>query len=94
MYITVRSILKEPVFEDAKVLSGKQFLENKVSRVSVFDCPFTPSVLEAGIIEAGDLFLSGLHQFADKNRNNSLNFYLCSQKQRAVHSLSQTSILP
>ena len=41
MYITVRSILKEPVFEDAKVLSGKQFLENKVSRVSVFDCPFT-----------------------------------------------------
>ena len=51
MYITVRSILKEPVFEDAKVLSGKQFLENKVSRVSVFDCPFTPSVLEAGIIE-------------------------------------------
>lgn len=66
MYITVKSILKEPVFEDAKVLSGKQFLENKVSRVSVFDCPFTPSVLEAGIIEAGDLFLSGLNQFADK----------------------------
>lgn len=66
MYITVRSILKEPVFEDAKVLSGKQFLENKVSRVSVFDCPFTPSVLEAGIIKAGDLFLSGLNQFADR----------------------------
>ena len=66
MYITVRSILKEPVFEDAKVLSGKQFLENKVSRVSVFDCPFTPSVLEAGIIEAGDLFLSGLNQFTDR----------------------------
>ena len=66
MYITVRSILKEPVFEDAKVLSGKQFLENKVSRVSVFDCPFTPSLLETGIIKAGDLFLSGLNQFADK----------------------------
>ena len=67
MYITVRSILKEPVFEDAKVLSGKQFLENKVSRVSVFDCPFTPSVLEAGIVaRTGDLFLSGLNQFADK----------------------------
>ena len=74
MYITVRSILKEPVFEDAKVLSGKQFLENKVSRVSVFDCPFTPSVLEAGIIEAGDLFLSGLNQFTD--RPEQLNIFL------------------
>lgn len=66
MHITVKTILTDPIFEESKILSGKAFLGNKVSRVSVFDCCFNPSVLETGIIKHGDLFLSGLTQFIEE----------------------------
>ena len=56
MYITVDSILKEHVFKDAVVLSGDLGLSNTVKRVSVFDCPFRPRVLNSDIIGFGDLF--------------------------------------
>ena len=75
MYITVDSILKEHVFKDAVVLSGNLGLSNTVKRVSVFDCPFRPRVLNSDIIGFGDLFLSELAQFI--NEPDKLKDFLC-----------------
>lgn len=75
MYITVDSILKEHVFKDAVVLSGDLGLLNTVKRVSVFDCPFRPRVLNSDIIGFGDLFLSELAQFI--NEPDKLKDFLC-----------------
>lgn len=63
MHITVESILKEPIMQDAVVLAGQNGLQNTVTRVSVFDYPFRPGILNPKIISTGDLFLSGLDQF-------------------------------
>lgn len=65
MLCTIQMILEQPLFEKAVVLAGKSFLSNIVNRLSVFDCPVKDSIIDKNIIERGDLFLSGLDQFAE-----------------------------
>lgn len=63
MQCTIRTILELPYLEDASLLAGRNFLDNIINRLSVFDCPVKESMLDKNIIEHGDLFLSGLDQF-------------------------------
>lgn len=63
MFTTIEVILKQPLFENARIAVGKDHLNHTVNRVSVFDCPVKDTLLDNNIIETGDLFLSTLEQF-------------------------------
>lgn len=64
MLCTIELILKQPLFEQAKILAGEKYLDNVVNRTSVFDCSVKSGVFDKSILKKGDLFISGLDQFA------------------------------
>ena len=64
MLCTIELILKQPLFEHAKVLAGEKYLDNIVNRTSVFDCSVKSGIFDKNFVEKGDLFISGLDQFA------------------------------
>lgn len=61
MAVTVSELLGQRNFQAAKVLYGHEDLGRMVTRISVFDCPIEAD--DAEIIQRGDAFISGLHQF-------------------------------
>ncbi|MDY3618305.1 PucR family transcriptional regulator [Agathobaculum sp.] len=65
MNVSLANILKNPLFENARVLAGREGCYRTVKRVSVFDSPFGEDVIGGGIIMPGDFFVTGLLQFAD-----------------------------
>lgn len=66
MSVTVSDLLKLPIFQNARLLFGKEGVSRSISRISVFDCPVEPD--DAEIIHAGDAFISGLLQFNSDGR--------------------------
>lgn len=66
MLCTIKTILEQPLFEHARILAGKEAINNIVNRVSVYDCPVKDSIADNNIIEKGDLFISGLNQFLEE----------------------------
>ncbi|NBH61394.1 PucR family transcriptional regulator [Anaerotruncus sp. 80] len=64
MLCTIELILKQPLFENAKVLAGKKYLDNVVNRTSVYDCSVKSGIFDKSIVKKGDLYISGLDQFA------------------------------
>lgn len=64
MLCTIELILKQPLFEQARILAGEKYLDNVVNRTSVFDCSVKSGVFDKSILKKGDLFISGLDQFA------------------------------
>lgn len=66
MYTSLNTILKHSLFMDASILAGENGTNKSVKRISVFDCPIKDDLLDLHIIEAGDIFISGLVQFEDK----------------------------
>lgn len=71
MSITVSELLKLPVFQTARLLSGKEGTSRVITRISVFDCPAEPD--DAEIIHVGDAFISGLSQF-NENASELVGF--------------------
>lgn len=63
MGITFMEVLEDEIFRDAEIRAGKEGLRRQIGRVSVFDCPYHEDMMEEGVIEEGDLFLSCLEQF-------------------------------
>lgn len=61
MAVTVSDLLKLAVFQNARILFGKEGENRVINRISVFDCPVEPD--DAEIIHVGDAFISGLLQF-------------------------------
>lgn len=51
------------IFENAKILSGREGLDRIVKRASVFDAPFQEDVLEKDVLVPGDFFITSLLQF-------------------------------
>lgn len=68
MYITLDKVLKHPTFKKSKILAGEGGTMREISRVSVFDCPVPPDLVEANIIDKGDFFISTLGQFEDADQ--------------------------
>ncbi len=63
MSISFLDILEDDIFEGAEVLAGDGGLKHDIRRVSVFDCPYHEDMMEEGVVQEGDLFLSCLEQF-------------------------------
>lgn len=64
MLCTIELILKQPLFENAKILAGEKYLANVVNRTSVYDCSIKSGIFDKSIVKKGDLYISGLDQFA------------------------------
>ncbi|MDD4376698.1 MAG: PucR family transcriptional regulator [Eubacteriales bacterium] len=69
MYISLKEILKNNLFNNVEILAGEEGLFRKVKRVSVFDCPFRDNILDDKIVEEGDFFISCLEQFRSKKED-------------------------
>ncbi len=67
MSVTFMEILEDEIFDEAVVMTGDGGLCRDIRRVSVFDCPYHEDMMEEGVIEEGDLFLSCLEQFPAGN---------------------------
>ena len=65
MNISLKTLLKDPLFENAELLAGASGQFREIERVSVFDAPFGPDVVEKGIILPGDLFITCLLRIED-----------------------------
>lgn len=82
MNIDLGTLLRDKLFANSCVLAGKEGLSRKVKRISVFDCPCIPDILERKILCKGDLFITCLEQFRDQKDSQELRFYLECQ----IHS--------
>ena len=51
------------IFENMKILSGREGLDRIVKRAFVFDAPFQEDVLEKDVLVLGDFFITFLLQF-------------------------------
>lgn len=76
MNIEMGTLLKDKLFENSRVLAGSGGLCRKVKRISVFDCPCVPDILERKILCEGDLFITCLEQFRNEPDDKELRFYL------------------
>lgn len=76
MNIEIGALLKDKLFENRKVLAGRAGLHRKVKRISVFDCPCVPDLLERKILCEGDLFITCLEQFRSEKDDRELLYYL------------------
>lgn len=63
MSISFVEILEDDIFAGAEVIAGEGGLRRDIRRVSVFDCPYHEDMMEEGVLQEGDLFLSCLEQF-------------------------------
>ena len=63
MNISLLQIINTPLFENVKILSGREGLDRIVKRASVFDAPFQEDVLEKDILAPGDFFITSLHSY-------------------------------
>ncbi|MBR4862142.1 MAG: PucR family transcriptional regulator [Firmicutes bacterium] len=63
MFVSTGEILKNSIFLNSEILAGKNGLNRKVRRISVFDCPYREKLMESGILAEGDIFLTCLEQF-------------------------------
>ena len=83
MRCTLNLVLSQPLFKQARVLTGARNLDRGIFRSSVFDCPLKESMLASDILSKGDLFLSGLDQFREDSSHfidfiNALIDHQCS----------------
>lgn len=65
LYVSFEEILTDDFFRNAQVLCGRNGLNHKVKQISVFDCLYHRNLVEKGILQAGDLFISCFDQFSD-----------------------------
>lgn len=84
MYVSLREILENPVFGEAKVLCGAGGLDRAVSRVSVFDCTYEESVTDPNILSDGDLYITCLEQFNDSVRQTPQEFFRLLIEQKSA----------
>ncbi len=82
MNIEFGTLLKDKLFAHSRVLAGEAGLCRRVKRISVFDCPCVPDILERKILCEGDLFITCLEQFRNEPDDRELRFYLECQ----IHS--------
>lgn len=75
MYVTLKEILKNPIFSEVDVLAGKDGLTSIVERISVFDCTCDKNLVDKGILKEGDLFISCLEQFNDNSKQTAYDFF-------------------
>ena len=71
MAITLYNILNLPSFKDAKVLAGRDALDNVVTQVSIADSPL--SEIDYELSNRGDFYLSGFY-FAKGSVEDMLSF--------------------
>ena len=69
MYTTFQNVIALKLLETSHCLTQEIGLNNKVLRISVFDCPLNTDLLDSHILEAGDLFISSLYAFKDHPEN-------------------------
>lgn len=73
MYISLGEILNHDFFREAKVLCGRNGLTHTVKQISVFDCLYHPHLIEQGILQQGDLFITCLDQFTNETSHTPDN---------------------
>lgn len=76
MNIEIGALLKDKLFVNRKILAGGSGLHRKVKRISVFDCPCVPDILERGVLCEGDLFITCLEQFRNEKDDSEIRYYL------------------
>lgn len=76
MNIEIGALLKDNLFVNRKILAGGSGLHRKVKRISVFDCPCVPDILERGVLCEGDLFITCLEQFRNEKDDSEIRYYL------------------
>lgn len=87
MNIEIGTLLKDKLFENSRVVAGKRGLHRGVKRISVFDCPCVPDLLDRKILSEGDLFITCLEQFRNEPDDRELRFYLECQIQSGAAGL-------
>jgi hypothetical protein len=75
MNINMKTLLRDPLFSNAKILAGERGLKREVKRISVFDCPYIPGVSGSSIMSEGDLFITCLEQFKDESSGDAIRSY-------------------
>ncbi len=76
MNIEIGALLTDKLFVNKKILAGGSGLHRKVKRISVFDCPCVPDILERGVLCEGDLFITCLEQFRNEKDDSEIRYYL------------------
>ena len=69
MFVSLKEILKNAMFDESKVLAGSRGLNKKIKRISVFDCPCNKNLVDRDIIAEGDVFITCLDQFKYETEN-------------------------
>lgn len=103
MYVTLKEILKNPIFSEVDVLAGEDGLTSIVERISVFDCTCDKNLVDKGILKEGDLFISCLEQFNDNSKQTAYDFFRTIIKYKSsglfvvgdegLHNLSEEIIM-
>lgn len=75
MNISVEGILQNELFTNVKVIAGEKGVKNKVKKISVFDCPCVPDIIERNVLNKGDLFITCLEQFRQDHNGQEIRFY-------------------
>lgn len=71
MYVTLREVLSNNLFNEKILLAGENGLNNTIQRVSIYDCPYDNNYLKDGVLNEGDLIISCLEQFRVDDSNLS-----------------------
>ena len=69
------TVLGDDLFSNKKILAGRGGLHRKIKRISVFDCPCLPDILDRKILSEGDVFITCLEQFRDDDDGKEIRFY-------------------
>lgn len=78
MAVTVNGILSLKFFEEARILSGKNGINNIIKRVNFSDCPLIGNELDISLILEGDLFINSLYLFKDNKSKlyETVDYYI------------------
>ncbi|RLI66697.1 MAG: hypothetical protein DRO88_00955 [Promethearchaeia archaeon] len=78
MTVTIKDVLQLSLFSDAIILTGKNGLNRKISRINFMDCPLDDENDDETLTMPGDLFINSLYLVKDdpKMLEKWFDFYL------------------
>lgn len=65
MSVKVKDLFELKLFESARVVAGKNGLENEIKRINFSDCPVLDDTLDMELIMAGDFYVNSLYLAKD-----------------------------
>lgn len=66
MSVTIKQLIELDVFQNSRLVCGKNGLNNAIRRVSFFDCPVPEIASENKIIQIGDFYITSFYFVKDR----------------------------